>query len=129
MPDLTPRYPLDIHANPTNPPPTAYAAYFDYQRRAHPDFRRGLRRNERHQVRSEKEEAKAETQHQRQKVKQAVAAAVDEGFPSDPSEKESYFMTQVSQGEILGSDREFSPARTNPLDPWAEVCSHALMPA
>lgn len=88
-------------------PSTAYAVYFDYKRRSEPDFRRGLRRNERRQVRAEKEEAKARSQQQRQKVKQAVAAAVDEGFPKDPSEKEMYFMEQVSKGEVLGADREF----------------------
>ncbi|KAL2107422.1 hypothetical protein VUR80DRAFT_5265 [Thermomyces stellatus] len=82
----------------------AYAVYFDYKRRSEPDFRRGLRRNERRQVRAEKEEAKARSQQQRQKVKQAVAAAVDEGFPKDPSEKEMYFMEQVSKGEVLGAD-------------------------
>lgn len=59
-------------------------------------------------MRAEKDEAKAKTHHQRQKVKQAVATAVDEGFPKDPSEKEMYFMEQVSQGEVLGSDRKFT---------------------
>ena len=86
---------------------TAYAVWFDYKRRSEPDFRRGLRRNERRQVRVEKEEAKASSQQQRQRVKNAVAAAVDEGFPTDPSEREMYFMEQVSKGEVLGSDREF----------------------
>lgn len=84
--------------------------YFDYKRRAHPDFRRSLRRNERHQVRAEKEEAKAKSQHQRQKIKNAVAEAVDAGFPKDPSEREMYFMEQVSKGEVMSSDREFPPA-------------------
>lgn len=82
--------------------------YFDYKRRAHPDFRRSLRRNERHQVRAEKEEAKAHSHHQRQKVKNAVAEAVDAGFPKDPSEREMYFMEQVSKGEVMSSDRESS---------------------
>lgn len=82
----------------------AYAVYFDYKRRAHPDFRRSLRRNERHQVRAEKEEAKAKSQHQRQKIKNAVAEAVDAGFPKDPSEREMYFMEQVSKGEVMSSD-------------------------
>ena len=60
-------------------------------------------------MRAEKEEAKAKSHHQRQKVKEAVAAAVDEGFPKDPSEKEMYFMEQVSKGEVLGADREPHP--------------------
>lgn len=85
--------------------------YFDYKRRAHPDFRRSLRRNERHQVRAEKEEAKAKTHSQRQMVKNAVAEAVDAGFPKDPSEREMYFMEQVSKGEVMSSDRELPPCR------------------
>ncbi|SPO05882.1 related to mitochondrial import receptor subunit tom-20 [Cephalotrichum gorgonifer] len=82
----------------------AYAAYFDYKRRSQPAFRRELRRNERLAARNEKEEAKLHSHHQRQKVKDAVAAAVAEGFPQDPSEKEMYFMEQVSKGEVLSSD-------------------------
>lgn len=82
----------------------AYAVYFDFKRRAEPEFRRNLRRNERRQVRSEKEDQKAQTQLQRQKVRLAVAAAIEEGFPRDPSEREMYFMEQVSKGEVLGAE-------------------------
>ncbi|PKS08795.1 hypothetical protein jhhlp_003404 [Lomentospora prolificans] len=82
----------------------AYAAYFDYKRRSEPEFRRGLRRNERQKVRAEKEDQKAQTQLQRQKIRLAVADAIEEGFPRDPSEREMYFMEQVSKGEVLGAD-------------------------
>lgn len=86
----------------------AYAAYFDYKRRAEPEFRRNLRRNERQKARAEKEDEKAQSQLQRQKTRDAVANAIEEGFPRDPSEREMYFMEQVSKGEVLGADRKSS---------------------
>jgi len=82
----------------------AYAVYFDYQRRSHPDFRRNLRRNERKQVRAEKEEAEASTQRQRQAVKSLVDDAKEEGFPTGVEEREAYFNEQVMAGEVLSQD-------------------------
>lgn len=84
---------------------SAYIAYFDYQRRSHPDFRRNLRKNERKQVRAEKEEAQASTQRQRQAVKTLVDDAKEEGFPSGVEEREAYFNEQVMAGEALSQDR------------------------
>ena len=82
----------------------AYAVYFDYKRRSHPDFRRNLRRNERKQVRAEKEEAEASTQRQRQAVKSLVDDAKEEGFPTGVEEREAYFNEQVMAGEVLSQD-------------------------
>lgn len=82
----------------------AYAVYFDYKRRSEPEFRRSLRRNERHRARVEKEDQKAQSQLQRQKIRLAVQAAIEDGFPRDPSEREMYFMEQVSKGEVLSAD-------------------------
>jgi import receptor subunit TOM20 len=82
----------------------AYLAYFDYQRRTQPDFRRHLRRNERRQVRAEKEEAEASSQRQRAAVKTLVDDAQEEGFPAGVEEREAYFNEQVMAGEVLSQD-------------------------
>ncbi|KAI3332095.1 mitochondrial import receptor subunit tom-20 [Xylariaceae sp. AK1471] len=82
----------------------AYAAYFDYQRRADPNFRKNLRREERRQARAAKEEAVAQTKQKRRGIQAAVDAAVEEGFPTGVNEKEQYFMEYVQQGEVLASD-------------------------
>ncbi|KAI1422410.1 mitochondrial import receptor subunit tom-20 [Xylaria sp. FL1777] len=86
----------------------AYALYFDYQRRANPDFRKNLRREERRQARAEKEEAVAQTKQKRRGIQASVDAAIEEGFPTGVNEKEQYFMEYVQQGEVLSSD----PSRT-----------------
>ncbi|KAI0171760.1 mitochondrial import receptor subunit tom-20 [Hypoxylon sp. FL1284] len=82
----------------------AYAIYFDHQRRADPDFRRNLRREERRRARVEKEEAVQQTKQQRDDIHSSVDDALKEGFPSDTNEKEQYFMSHVQQGEALGMD-------------------------
>ncbi|KAI2637198.1 mitochondrial import receptor subunit tom-20 [Hypomontagnella submonticulosa] len=82
----------------------AYAIYFDYQRRADPNFRRNLRREERRQARAEKEEAVAQTKQKRKDIQQAVDQATEEGYPTGVNEKEQYFMEWVQKGEILASD-------------------------
>ncbi|KAI0009511.1 mitochondrial import receptor subunit tom-20 [Xylariaceae sp. FL0662B] len=82
----------------------AYAAYFDYQRRRDPNFRRNLRREERRQVRAEKEQSVAETNQKRKDIHQAVDDAKEEGFPDGVNEREQFFMDHVQQGEILASD-------------------------
>ncbi|KAI8956228.1 hypothetical protein F4801DRAFT_6178 [Xylaria longipes] len=87
----------------------AYALYFDHQRRADPDFRKNLRREERRQARAEKEEAVAQGKQKRRGIQAAVEAALEEGFPTGTNEKEQYFMEYVQQGEVLASDRKPSP--------------------
>jgi import receptor subunit TOM20 len=82
----------------------AYAAYFDYQRRSQPEFRRNIRRNERRQVRAEKEEAEASTKKQREAIKAKVDEANAEGFPNGVEDREAYFNEQVMAGEVLSSD-------------------------
>ncbi|KAL7627654.1 mitochondrial import receptor subunit tom20 [Parahypoxylon ruwenzoriense] len=82
----------------------AYAVYFDYQRRADPNFRRNLRREERRQARAEKEEAVAQNKQKRKDVQQLVDRATEEGYPSGVNEREQFFMDQVQQGEMLASD-------------------------
>ncbi|CAI4216908.1 unnamed protein product [Parascedosporium putredinis] len=61
----------------------AYAAYFDYKRRAEPEFRRNLRRNERQRL-APRRRTRRQSQLQRQKTREAVANAIEEGFPATP---------------------------------------------
>ncbi|KAI1819566.1 mitochondrial import receptor subunit tom-20 [Xylaria intraflava] len=82
----------------------AYAFYFDYQRRANPDFRKNLRREERRQARAEREEAIAQNKQKSRNIQDSVKAAIEEGFPTGVNEKEQYFMECVQQGEVLASD-------------------------
>ncbi|KAK5628493.1 hypothetical protein RRF57_004208 [Xylaria bambusicola] len=77
-------------------------------RRANPNFRKTLRREERRQARAEKEEAVAQTKQKRRDIQAAVDAAIEEGFPTGVNEKEQYFMEYVQQGEVMASD----PTRT-----------------
>ncbi|KAI1770254.1 mitochondrial import receptor subunit tom-20 [Hypoxylon cercidicola] len=86
----------------------AYAIYFDYHRRADPDFRRNLRREERRRARVEKEEAVMHTKQKREDIHGSVDLALMEGFPVGTNEKEAFFMSHVQQGETLGMD----PSRT-----------------
>ncbi|KAJ5712445.1 hypothetical protein N7493_008913 [Penicillium malachiteum] len=82
----------------------AYAAYFDHKRQTDPEFRKSLKRNNKRLAKAVKEEAEAHGAAQREVIKQAVQNAKEEGFPTDLEEKESYFMTQVAQGEGLCQD-------------------------
>ncbi|KAI1650652.1 mitochondrial import receptor subunit tom-20 [Daldinia loculata] len=82
----------------------AYAIYFDYQRRADPNFRRNLRREERRQARAEKEEAVFQTKQKRKDIQKAIDQATEEGFPTGVNEKEQFFMDHVQKGELLAAD-------------------------
>ncbi|KAI1386494.1 mitochondrial import receptor subunit tom-20, partial [Hypoxylon trugodes] len=82
----------------------AYAIYFDYQRRADPNFRRNLRREERRQARAEKEEAVAQTKQKRKDIQGSIDQAAEEGFPTGVNEKEQFFMDHVQKGELLAAD-------------------------
>ena len=94
----------------------AYALYFDHRRRSDPEFRKALKRDSRREARAAKEEADAQGAQQRQAIEVAVREARDEGFPSDVSEKEGYFMNEVSQGEVLCQDGRFS------VGLWMRLC-------
>ncbi|KAI0111321.1 mitochondrial outer membrane translocase complex, subunit Tom20 domain-containing protein [Daldinia grandis] len=82
----------------------AYAIYFDYQRRADPNFRRNLRREERRQARAEKEEAVLQTKQKRKDIQKVIDQATEEGFPTGVNEKEQFFMDHVQKGELLAAD-------------------------
>lgn len=87
---------------------TAYAVYFDHKRRSDPEFRKALKRESRREARAAKEEAEAQGVQQRQAIEDAVREAREEGFPTDVGDKETYFMNEVGQGEVLCQDGTFS---------------------
>lgn len=57
-------------------------------------------------ARAVKEEAEAHGAMHREAIKKAFQQAKADGFPTDLEEKESYFMSQVAQGEALCSEGE-----------------------
>ncbi|EEQ89523.1 hypothetical protein RJZ56_006569 [Blastomyces dermatitidis] len=82
----------------------AYAIYFDYKRHSDAEFRRNLKRDNRRLARAVREESAAQGARQIAEIKQAVAEAKAEGFPTDPDDKERFFMGQISRGEQLAAD-------------------------
>ncbi|KXJ92261.1 mitochondrial outer membrane translocase complex, subunit Tom20 domain-containing protein [Microdochium bolleyi] len=82
----------------------AYAVYFDYQRRANPEFRKNLHRESRRQARAEKEKNAVANKQKSQEVHAVVDDAIEEGFPTGVNEKEQFFMDHVQQGELLAAD-------------------------
>jgi import receptor subunit TOM20 len=88
-------------------PCSAYAVYFDYQRRNNPDFRKALKRDAKRQARKAKEEDEALGKQQKAEIKAAIEEALEEGFPTDIEEKEAFFLQQISQGEAMANDGKF----------------------
>lgn len=82
----------------------AYAVYFDHKRRTSPEFRRSLRRDERRKARDEKDSAAKEQLLMRAQMRSLVHDANAEGYPSDTTEMEAYFLEQVAKGEELAAD-------------------------
>ncbi|KAL8854397.1 MAG: hypothetical protein Q9221_000884 [Calogaya cf. arnoldii] len=79
----------------------AYAAYFDHKRRTDPEFRKNLKRESRRIAKAAKEEADAQGANQKRKIRELVDETLEEGFPTNVEEKESYFMNEVGRGEML----------------------------
>ncbi|KAG5291407.1 mitochondrial import receptor subunit tom-20 [Histoplasma ohiense] len=82
----------------------AYAIYFDYKRHSDAEFRRNLKRDNRRLARAVREESAAQGARQIAEIKEAVLDAKAEGFPTDPDDKERYFMGQIAKGEQLAAD-------------------------
>ncbi|PGH29086.1 hypothetical protein GX50_08158 [[Emmonsia] crescens] len=82
----------------------AYALYFDYKRHSDAEFRRNLKRDNRRLARAVREESAAHGAQQIAEIKQAVQDAKEEGFPTDPDDKEKFFMGQIAKGEQLAAD-------------------------
>lgn len=75
--------------------------YFDYRRRHDAEFRRALKRESKRQTKIAKTEAEGAKKQERQEIREMVDEANEEGFPTDPDEKEAFFMQEVGQGEVL----------------------------
>ena len=86
-----------------------YAVYFDYKRRNDPVFRKSLKRESRKQARAAKEEAEGQKTRERQQIRQMVDDAVEEGFPKDAQDRETFFTQEVGIGEKLGQQSMFAP--------------------
>ena len=71
------------------------------------EFRRQLNRSKRREARVAREQAESAGKERQQAIRDAVAAAKEEGFPTDVEEKEAYFMTEVGEGEKMCQDGEF----------------------
>jgi len=81
-----------------------YAVYFDYKRRSDPEFRRALKRESRRQAKAAQADAVAQAQQQKKQIREAVDKALEEGFPTEQDELESYFMQEVAKGETMCQD-------------------------
>ncbi|KAL7273195.1 mitochondrial import receptor subunit tom20 [Rhizina undulata] len=77
------------------------AIYFDYKRRNDSEFRKAIKNDQKKHVRAQKQEAEAAIIKQRERLGEAVQEAVEEGFPTEAEDKETYFMNEVAQGEGL----------------------------
>ena len=78
----------------------AYLVYFDHRRQTDPEFRRALRRDAKKQARAAKDEADAAGSALRRRVKEAVDAANANEFPTQPEERERFFMKEITEGEV-----------------------------
>ncbi|OBA23819.1 MAS20-domain-containing protein [Metschnikowia bicuspidata var. bicuspidata NRRL YB-4993] len=83
----------------------AYAAYFDYNRRSSPEFRKNLKKR---QVKQQKSAAKQQ-EELRKSLMLTVKKALTEDLaanpiPTDLSKKEEFFMEQVATGEQLANN-------------------------
>jgi import receptor subunit TOM20 len=63
-----------------------------------------LKKESRRQAKIAKEEAEVQGMQKREGIKAAVQEALEEGFPTDIEEKESFFMQQIAQGEAMAGD-------------------------
>lgn len=83
----------------------AYAAYFDYNRRTSPAFRKQLKKR---QAKQQKQAALAQEELRKSKmlaVKKALAEDLAQNpIPTDLAKKEEFFMEQVATGEQLANN-------------------------
>jgi import receptor subunit TOM20 len=82
----------------------AYAVYFDYRRHNDPEFRKALRRNARRMERQAKKDAEAQANAKVSEALILAREAREHGFPAAPKDRESYFMEEIHNGELLQRD-------------------------
>ena len=83
---------------------SAYAVYFDYRRHNDPEFRKALRRNARRMERQARKEADAQANAKISEALILAREAREHGFPAGPKDRESYFMEEIQNGELLQRD-------------------------
>ena len=104
----------------------AYAVYFDHKRQTDPEFRKALKRESRREARIARTNAEAQGAQQKESIKTAVAAAKEEGFPTDVEDKEAFFMSEVARGETLCQDGTFPLSTIKPTQHYrASLTKHA----
>ncbi|EGN92041.1 hypothetical protein SERLA73DRAFT_117876 [Serpula lacrymans var. lacrymans S7.3] len=82
----------------------AYAIYFDYKRRTDGNFRRKLRKDKKRIVKSQASSETSKTgadETEANDLRGALEKVRAEEMPTNPEEREKYFMAQVSIGEQL----------------------------
>lgn len=81
---------------------TGYAVYFDYKRRSNPQFRKQLRHKIKKQEALEKKEQEEAKQVKLQNVREFLTQELaTDPIPSDPTQREATFTTNVEIGERL----------------------------
>ncbi|CDO92382.1 unnamed protein product [Kluyveromyces dobzhanskii CBS 2104] len=81
-----------------------YAAYFDYQRRNNPEFRKQLKRKLKHHAELEKQAKEEAKQEKLKRVNEIlIAELTKDPLPQDPSQREAAFSSNVELGEKLAS--------------------------
>ncbi|KAI9479605.1 mitochondrial outer membrane translocase complex, subunit Tom20 domain-containing protein [Zychaea mexicana] len=83
-----------------------YVAYFDYQRRSDPEFRKKLKKARKHAAKEAKKQEEVGQADTVKLIESVIVATAQEEFPTSPEEREKYFMAQVSAGETLCSQGE-----------------------
>lgn len=80
-----------------------YAAWFDYERRNNPEFRRKLLREQRKELKANQTAAKQAQAGQSDALRSAVRQMKNERPPASVEEREAYFLEQVAIGEALAA--------------------------
>lgn len=80
-----------------------YAAWFDYERRNNPEFRRKLLKEQRKEAKASINAAKQAQAGQSDALRSAVRQMKNERPPASVEEREAYFLEQVAIGEALAA--------------------------
>lgn len=81
-----------------------YAAYFDFQRRNNPKFRKQLKRKLKHHAELEKQQKEEAKQEKLKKVNEVlIGELTKDPLPQDPAQREAAFSSNVELGEKLAA--------------------------
>ncbi|PVU85895.1 hypothetical protein BB560_006869 [Smittium megazygosporum] len=85
-----------------------YLAYFDYNRRNNPQFRKELKKSKKRAAKIAKKAASKADETLGERAAILVSKLKDVKLPNSPEEKEQYFMTQITAGETYIKDDPMS---------------------